>query len=92
MDFQRQGFGAEAIAKFVQDRTEVHVRYWFIGNESILINIYALDRRFTPAKLRGTRRHRASRHANSRPPLHAARQHRLPLQHKFLGLDQRGKF
>ncbi|KAI6222355.1 hypothetical protein M3Y99_01507300 [Aphelenchoides fujianensis] len=26
MDFQRQGFGAEAIAKFVQDRTDVHIR------------------------------------------------------------------
>ncbi|KAI6187652.1 hypothetical protein M3Y98_00267600 [Aphelenchoides besseyi] len=26
MDFQRQGFGAEAIAKFVQDRTDVNIR------------------------------------------------------------------
>jgi len=26
MDFQRSGFGAEAIAKFVQDRTDVHIR------------------------------------------------------------------
>jgi oligosaccharyltransferase complex subunit gamma len=26
MDFQRSGFGAEAIAKFVQDRTEVNIR------------------------------------------------------------------
>lgn len=29
MDFQRSGFGAEAISKFVQDRTEVHVSRYF---------------------------------------------------------------
>lgn len=35
MDFQRSGFGAEAIAKFVQDRTDLHVSYcWCINSGS----------------------------------------------------------
>ena len=30
MDFQRMGIDAEAMAKFVQDRTDIHVLYFTI--------------------------------------------------------------
>lgn len=82
------GIDADAMAKFVMDRTDIQVEYTFSNT-----NLYfCLDSCFTAAELRRPGGGFVDCHAGSGSAVHATKQSRILVQSNIMGSDLFGRF
>jgi hypothetical protein len=87
MDIQRVGFGSEATAKWISERTDVHIRVFrppnYTGTIALLMLFALVSRTFTIFFFRATSK--CSLFKGGRPSLSEKKQPRVPLQQERMG-------